>query len=114
MASATVMRALLRDRGAILACVLVLALSLATVYDQFEAQIPYSPGGNPHLFLERNQTARNYGTLHGLTGDPWQYRLASEWVAKEFRLAARGLGFREPAVAGFLSLRLIQNAAIFG
>jgi hypothetical protein len=107
-------RSWLRERPGVLVCALVLALSVATVYDQFRGLIPVSPGANPHTFVEQNQVARNRGVLRGEGGDPWKYRVASEWLASQARRIARAAGFHEPAVAGFLAFRVLQNAAIFG
>ena len=48
-----------------------------------------------------------------MVGDPWRFRLLSDWGAEGFLRAARGIGFSQPAVFGFLSFRILQNAAIF-
>ena len=101
-------------RTRLLVLALILGLSAATVYAQFRGLIAIAPGGDPHDFVNRLQVARTEGTLHGLLGDPWRYRVGSEALAWVALKAARAAGFGEPGVVGFLSFRVLQNAAIFG
>jgi hypothetical protein len=63
--------------------------------------------------VEQNQVARHEATIHGHEGDPWRYRLLSEWVAGGALGVARTAGFHEPAVVGFLGFRVLENIAIF-
>ena len=102
------------DRIWLLVGALVLALSLATVYDQFRGLIPISPGGDPHVLVNELQVNRNHSTLLGTNGDPWQYRVGSEALAWVGLKAATALGFDEPGLVGFLSFRVLENIAIFG
>jgi hypothetical protein len=103
----------LRDRTAALVCGLVLLLSLATVYDQYRGLSAISDDQNPRHFVQFAQPARVDRILRGEGGDPWQYRVASEWLAKESERAAKLLGFRDTATVGLLTFRVLQNIAIF-
>lgn len=104
----------LRQRTTLLVCALVLALSVATVYDQFRGLIALSPGGNPYQVVEGALARQAEEVVSGRAGDPWKYRLASTWLALRARDAARAAGFDQPAVVGFLGVRLLQNIGIFG
>lgn len=104
----------LGQRSVAIVCGLVVALSLATVYDQFRGLSAISADGNPYHFVQRAQAARAAQIVRGEGGDPWQYRVGSEWLAKESMDAARAVGFSDPAIVGFLGFRVLQNVVIFG
>jgi hypothetical protein len=102
-----------RTRAGIAA--LILGLSLATVYAQYRGLAPIAPGGDYRLFVERDQVLGHAATLHGEGGDPWQYRLLSEWLVDvPLRVARDGLKLSHPALWAFLGFRVLQNVAIFG
>jgi hypothetical protein len=64
-------------------------------------------------YVEGEQLARHQGVLNGAAPNPWRYRVLSEWLAAAFAEGARIFGVSRPVAAGFLSLRALQNLAIF-
>jgi hypothetical protein len=107
------MRHRLTERTGLLVAALVVALSLATVYAQYRALIDISPGDSPRAFVAGPQVDRNEQVLRGEGGDPWQFRVGSELLAKQARNVAGAVGVGDPDVAGLLGFRVIQNIAIF-
>jgi hypothetical protein len=93
---------------------LILLLSLATLYVHYRGLLADSQGRPPQEFIENDLVQRHDDVLDRVVGDPWRYRLLSEWGAELFLETARALGFSKPAVVGFLSFRFLQNVAIFG
>jgi hypothetical protein len=108
------MRLLPDDRMRLVAPALVVILALATVYVQYRGLLEDSAGRDPRQFIEVDLAKRHDVVLNHTAGDPWRYRLLSEWVAEGARRGARAAGFSQPAVVGFLSFRVLQNLAIFG
>jgi hypothetical protein len=92
---------------------LVLTLSAAQLYVQYRAQIDESAGISPLTFIEKVLGPRHDAVLDHTVGDPWRFRLLSDWGAELFRDAARTVGFSQPAAVGFLAFRFLQNVAIF-
>lgn len=92
---------------------LVLLLAVGTVYVQFRDLAQVSDDGNARHFVQFAEPARVDRILRGEGGDPWQYRVASVWLAKESERAAKALGFSDPATVGLLGFRVLQNLAIF-
>lgn len=93
---------------------LCLALALATVYVEYRALPALVPRPVTARYVVEHDFLRiHLGVLHHTIGDPWRFRLLSEWAAEGFRKAADALGFSHPAVAGFLTFRVLQNALIF-
>lgn len=93
----------------------MVALSLFTVYDQYRGLIPSSIGGDVSKSVEYGQLYNLEQVVHGRAGDPWQYRIASAWIALRARDVARVAGFhKHQGVVGFLGWRVLQNIAIFG
>ena len=103
----------MRDRTAAALCALVVLLALGTVYAQYRGLEDISDDGNARHFVQFAQPARVDRILRGDGGDPWQYRVASEWLAKESERVAKTLGFTDPATVGLLGFRVLQNVAIF-
>jgi hypothetical protein len=97
----------------VLVALLALGLSLATVYVEYRALLDLSKGASPRDFIEHNEVAAQRGVIDSLVGDPWRFRLLSEWGTEGFLRAARAIGFSQPAVVAFLSFRVLQNFAIF-
>jgi hypothetical protein len=102
-----------RHRTTALVCGLVLLLAVATVYSQFRGLAGISDDGNARHFVQFAQPARVDRILRGEGGDPWQFRVASEWLAKESERAAKAVGFGDPATFGLLGFRVLQNVVIF-
>jgi hypothetical protein len=63
-------------------------------------------------YVEGEQLARHRSVLTGFAPNPWRYRVLAEWVAAGFVTTAEMLHFPRPVAAGFLGLRLLQNAVI--
>ncbi|MEA2472603.1 MAG: hypothetical protein QOE06_518 [Thermoleophilaceae bacterium] len=108
------MRLFPADHTQLLAPALIVMLALATVYVQYRGLLDDSAGRDPRRFIEVDLVGRHDAILDHTAGDPWRYRLLSEWGAEGLRRAARAAGFSQPAVVGFLGFRILQNLAIFG
>ena len=92
---------------------LIVALALATVYVQYRGLLVESGGRDPQQFIEVDLRERHDAILDRSQGDPWRYRLLSEWGAEGALRAADLAGFAKPAVVGFLGFRVLQNLVIF-
>jgi hypothetical protein len=108
------MRALFADRRRLVALAFVVGLALATVYVQYRGLLVDSAGRDPKQFIEVDLRERHDAILDRTQGDPWRYRLLSEWGAEASLQAAKAVGFSQPAVVGFLGFRVLQNLVIFG
>jgi hypothetical protein len=104
----------LPDRRGLIAPALIVALALATVYVQYRGLLVDSGGRDPQQFIEEDLRERHDAILDRSQGDPWRYRLLSEWGAEASLETADAAGFEKPAVVGFLGFRVLQNALIFG
>lgn len=93
---------------------LVVLLACATVFVQYRGLLVDAAGGDPRQFIEVDLRDRHDAVLDHTVGDPWRYRLLSEWGAEGTLQVAKAVGFSQPAVVGFLGFRLLQNLAIFG
>jgi hypothetical protein len=80
-------------------------LTYVTVQDQV---IVMGPG-----YLEGGQLEHHKQVLAGTAGDPWQYRVFSEYLAEGLIRLAGLLGAAHPATIVFVALRVAQNLAIF-
>jgi hypothetical protein len=109
-----VLRPLFADRQRLVAAALVALLAVATVYVQYRGLLEDSGGRDPQQFIEVDLRERHDAVLDGIQGDPWRFRLLSEWGAEASLQVADALGFSKPAVVGFLGFRVLQNLAIFG
>ena len=89
---------------------LALGLSLATVYVEYRALIDLSMGASPRDFIEHNEVAAHRGVIHGLVGDPWRFRLLSEWGNEVSPSGRPGDRVLKPAVVAFLGFRVLQNS----
>jgi hypothetical protein len=83
----------------------LILLTYVTVQDQV---IVMGPG-----YLEGGQLEHHRQVLSGTAGDPWQYRVFSEYLAEGLIRLAGLLGVAHPAATVFVALRVAQNAAIF-
>jgi hypothetical protein len=101
------------DRHRLVAPALIVLLALATVYVQYRGLLEDSAGRDPKQFIEVDLRERHDAVLDGTVGDPWRYRLLSDWGAEGALRTADALGFSQPAVVGFLGFRVLQNLAIF-
>jgi hypothetical protein len=104
-------RLAVRADPAVIAVVLV--LSAAQLYVQYRAQVDESAAIEPLAYIERVLGQRHDDVLHHVVGDPWRFRLLSDWIAEGFRDVARWLHASQPAAVGFLAFRFVQNVAIF-
>ena len=107
------MRVAMSDRRQLVAPALVVLLALATVYVQYRGLLVDSAGRDPQQFIEVDLRERHDAIIDRVQGDPWRYRLLSEWGAEGALQAADAVGFSKPAVVGFLGFRVLQNLAIF-
>lgn len=80
-------------------------LTFATVYVQWFAL------GND--FIEKLQNGRHRRVLLGISPDPWQYRVLSEFAIHAVIQLCQWIGLERPIVWGFLAFRAAQNLAIF-
>ena len=106
---------LVRVRGpaVLVAFGLVLLLSAGTLYVQYRELGSLYPGIDSAALVEGGQLGRHDQTLSGVIGDPWRFRLLSEWIVEGVLEAVEGLGVTRPALVGFLGFRFAQNIAIF-
>lgn len=100
-------------RTATLVAALVVVLSAAQLYVQYRAQVDESLGLPPRTFIDHILASRHDAVLDHSVGDPWRFRLLSDWGAEAFRDVARAVGVSQPAAVGFLAFRFAQNVAIF-
>jgi hypothetical protein len=107
------MRVATSDRRQLVAPALIVVLALATVYVQYRGLLVDSAGRDPKQFIEVDLRERHDAIIDGIQGDPWRYRLLSEWGAEGALQVAKAIGFSQPAVVGFLGFRVLQNLAIF-
>jgi hypothetical protein len=101
------------SRAGPLVIALILALSAAQVYVQYRAQIDESAGVSPLAFIQQVLGPRHDAVLDHTVGDPWRFRLLSDWGAEAFKQVASAVGVPKPAAVGFLAFRFVQNVAIF-
>ena len=90
---------------AVLTALTVICLAVMTVFAQEQA-LGLS-------FIERTQMLRHDAVLTGTAPDPWAYRLLSEWVVALMLRLSAALHFTRPIIVAFLTLRVVQNVAIF-
>jgi hypothetical protein len=105
--------AFLRKRTTLVVCALVLALSVATVYDQVRGLIPRVPYGDPYAWIETRQVFHLEQVVNSNDGDPWVYRVGSAWLALRARDVAKAAGFGQPGTVGLLAFKLLENIGIF-
>jgi hypothetical protein len=112
-AALAVARARATDRTTLLVALFVVAIALATLYVQYRAMLDDSAGRPLSGFIEHDLAQRHRDVLDRTVGDPWRYRLLSEWGAEGSYRVARAAGFHRPYLVGFLAFRALQNIAIF-
>jgi hypothetical protein len=64
-------------------------------------------------YINGEQLARHNAILQGQAPDPWQYRVFSEYLVEGFIRLFQILEIQDALVVGFVSLRILQNLAIF-
>ncbi len=64
-------------------------------------------------FVNGTQLIRHSAVLQGQAPDPWQYRVLSEFVAEGLIRLFQSLAIPSATAVAFISLRLLQNLAIF-
>jgi hypothetical protein len=89
----------------------VVLLSIALAALTVGLQVKSLNGGLQHLTT--TQLARHTAVLQGQAPDPWQYRVLSEYVAEGMLRLFQAFAIPGAVSAAFLSLRLLQNTAIF-
>ncbi|MBN1438499.1 MAG: hypothetical protein JW929_03740 [Anaerolineales bacterium] len=81
-------------------------LSLATVAWQARSL------GLPYL-EEYLQIERHTAVIQGTAGNPWQYRVLSEYISEGLIRLFQGVGVPHAVAAAFIFLRVLQNILIF-
>jgi hypothetical protein len=56
---------------------------------------------------------RHQAVMDGRAGNPWQYRVLSEYIVEGMLRSARAIGIRHPVHNAFIAFRLAQNICIF-
>jgi hypothetical protein len=102
-----------RGPAVLIAFGLALLLAAGTLYVQYRELATLYPGIDSAELIEGGQLGRHDQTLSGDIGDPWRFRLFSEWIAEGALVATEEIGVTRPVLVGFLGLRLAQNIAIF-
>jgi hypothetical protein len=83
----------------------VVALTVLTVYVQVDRL------GLAYVSL--NQHERHLDVIEGEAGNPWQYRVLSEYVVHGQPLGLGAVGVERPHTVAFVAMRVVQNALIF-
>ena len=83
-----------------------LLLSLFTVTVQIRAAGGFS-------YLAGEQMKRHDAVIQGTTGNPYQYRILSEYLVEEIIVLLRHLGTPFPEISAFIIFRILQNIIIF-
>ncbi len=109
-AAAVLLGVMRRETAALLA--FAFALSVFTVWVQYQG-LESEHGVPPADFVEHAQLAGHRATLDGVNGDPWRYRLLSEWAAEAAIDGVDAVGVERPVLYGFVGFRVLQNFAIF-
>jgi hypothetical protein len=89
----------------LLTSLVAIALSLFTVWAQV------SPAGRD--YLETEQYKRHEAVMQEQAGDPWQYRILSEYAVELAIYLAKELGIPRHVSSAFVAVRLLQNVIIF-
>lgn len=100
-------------RPAVLTVALIAVLSVATVYVEFIALLDLSAGASATHYVEHDALRTHEAILHARIGDPWRFRLLSEWAVDGVLRLTRALGVPHPVAVAFLGFRVLQNALIF-
>ena len=89
----------------------VIVLSILLAILTVKLQVDSLGGGLK--YLTSTQLARHFALLQGQAPDPWQYRVLSAVIAEGMVRLFGFLGPQAAVSAAFISLRLLQNVAIF-
>lgn len=92
---------------------LIAVLTVATVYVEFIALLDLSHGASATHYVEHDALRTHEAILHARIGDPWRFRLLTEWGVDGVLRATRALGLPHPVAVAFLGFRMLQNALIF-
>jgi hypothetical protein len=95
-----------RARSCSLTCLCIILLSLVTVSVQVrKLTLDY--------IITGTQQERHHKVLEGKAGNPWQYRVLSEYIVDGALRAAWKLDIPKPVTTAFIGCRIIQNLMIF-
>lgn len=83
-----------------------IVLSLITVYIQIRWK-------GINYLTEGTQYQRHQEMINQTAGNPWQYRILSDYLLEFIFFSLKMIGVHQPEVVGFIGLRLIQNILIF-
>lgn len=92
----------------ILIVLLAIVLAILTVKLQLD-----SLDGGADGFIHGTQWTRHEAVLQGHAPNPWQYRVFSEYLAEGFVRLFQLLKVQDAIGFGFISLRVLQNMAVF-
>ncbi len=92
------------------ALIILLAIVLAAVTVKLQLD---SLNGGADNYIHGEQLERHNAVLQGQAPNPWQYRVLSEFVAEGSIRFSQFLKIQDPVSFGFISLRVLQNIAIF-
>lgn len=92
----------------VLLVLLAIILAVITVKLQLD-----SLNGGAHSYIHGTQLIRHEAVLQGQAPNPWQYRVFSEYLAEGFVRLFQLLKVQDAISFGFISLRLLQNLAVF-
>ncbi len=92
----------------VLLVLLAIILAVLTVKLQLD-----SLNGGADSYIHGTQLSRHEAILNGQAPNPWQYRVLSEYVAEGFVRFFQLLKVQDAISFGFISLRLLQNIAVF-
>ena len=92
----------------ILIVLLAIILAVVTVKLQLD-----SLNGGADSYIHGTQLSRHEAVLNGQAPNPWQYRVLSEYVAEGFVRFFQLFKIQDAISFGFISLRILQNIAIF-
>jgi hypothetical protein len=89
-----------------------LVLGCALLLSVFTVWIQVDTLGPAHLELGI-QIHRHDAVLRGISGDPWQYRILSDYAVEPVLILLKNLGLPHAVAWGFVLFRVFQNVLIF-
>ncbi len=92
--------------------VLIILLSIILAAVTVKLQLDSLNGGAEN-YIHGTQLIRHNAIIQGRSFNPWQYRVLSEYVAEGFVRFLHFLKIQDSISFGFISLRVLQNIAIF-
>ena len=64
-------------------------------------------------FIKIKQMENHVDVMQGDAGDPWQYRLLSDYLAEALLRFVTWIGYPRPGISAFVLFRFLQNLLIF-